>query len=346
MPENYKLIPAWLEKKDTETRIVFGRSRWNEEDVFYSPCYLFLPAGMEVVYPLREEDIWKVKRTETVEMLHLKIDGDDYKIREFAIAEDKKTAISTVPGCQNFEFAEVTLTGQLFFEDEARGETDCYIPVIVNEMLGFKKFIEDHFSCRHFGPNGTLYLRYSVCYGDEDFDIYEDSVQFNSFRKPVWSQYQKDEYNAIYQKSLFDTDGFCVYTNIACQSSIIDRDYFEKKNNTQRLHRLYEECRLLCTRANIRIGCVCSVEINKRLRKTWGLCRRMNDGSFSIEIKEELFVQSCSDHAIKIVILHELCHTVSGCDNHGKNWKETVKKLAPYGYHITTANSRSDLGLS
>lgn len=345
MKENCQLVPAWVEENGSEIKIVFGRSRWNEENVFYSPCYLFLPADMEVAYPLREEDIWKVKRTETAEMLHLKIDGEDYKIREFAVAEDEKTVISTVPGCQNFEFVRVTLTGQLFFEDEASGETYCYIPVSVNEILGFKKFIEDHFSFLSFGSNGTLYMRYSVCYGDEDFDIYKDSVQFNSFWKPVWSQYQKNEYNAIYQKTLFDTDEFCISDMYDCQRSISNRNLIKNNSYDKRLQRLFEECKVICRRANIQIGFVASIEINNRLRRALGRCWYIEDNTFSIDINEYLFREYCTDHGIKTVILHELCHTVIDCYDHGEKWKATAKKLEQYGYHISRFMSVNDLGI-
>ena len=89
MKENCQLVPAWVEKNGSETKIVFGRSRRNEGKVTYSPCYLVLPNEMEILYPLREEHIWKAKKTETVETLHMEIDGEDYTILVIAHCSTK-----------------------------------------------------------------------------------------------------------------------------------------------------------------------------------------------------------------------------------------------------------------
>lgn len=36
----------------------------------------------------------------------------------------------------------------------------------------------------------------------------------------------------------------------------------------------------------------------------------------------------------RALILHELCHTIRGCFNHGKKWKEAIYKLNKLGYNI------------
>ena len=146
-----------------------------------------------------------------------------------------------------------------------------------------------------------------------------------------------------YQQTLFDIDEFFVnQQQDNLKSNTLCSDY----DNYKKLDRVLANCIDICKRANIQTGCVTAIKINKHLKRSWGLCRLIQGGSFTIEINEKLLSKNCPEHSLETVILHELCHTVEGCWDHRKNWKETARKLEPYGYHITTTTSDKELGLS
>ena len=86
------------------------------------------------------------------------------------------------------------------------------------------------------------------------------------------------------------------------------------------------------------------VPISKRIRKNVGfikrndcyaLCEAMDSGYYRISYTTAGFDEyGVSEEAIYNLFMHELCHTISGCFNHLKDWKEWVKKLNEHGCKI------------
>ena len=67
----------------------------------------------------------------------------------------------------------------------------------------------------------------------------------------------------------------------------------------------------------------------------------LEDGSFRISVTSLIWEQyEVPGEAIRSLLAHELCHTIKGCFNHGKEWKKWVMllndkhgfKINPYPY--------------
>ena len=67
----------------------------------------------------------------------------------------------------------------------------------------------------------------------------------------------------------------------------------------------------------------------------YALCELMDTGFFQISYTTAGFNEyGVSEEAIYNLFMHELCHTIPGCFNHLKKWKEWVKKLNEHGCKI------------
>lgn len=112
-------------------------------------------------------------------------------------------------------------------------------------------------------------------------------------------------------------------------------------------YKILREAEAECAACGIWLGEVVDIGICYKTLKRWGRCRYIADEDrYYIEISYRLVDDAASDKALKETILHELCHTVDGCMNHQKKWKETVAKLNErYGYNIKTADTAADKGL-
>lgn len=77
--------------------------------------------------------------------------------------------------------------------------------------------------------------------------------------------------------------------------------------------------------------------LNNRLKKVLGLCRYLHGWSeFSIELNEEFANRAENLMLIQNVVMHELIHTIKGCDKHTGKWLEIAKRVnEEYGYHIS-----------
>lgn len=65
---------------------------------------------------------------------------------------------------------------------------------------------------------------------------------------------------------------------------------------------------------------------------SWGQPRY----KFKIEINPAMLLDSVPQMELEDTILHELLHTVEGCQNHGPKWKSLAEKVnRAYGYHIS-----------
>lgn len=88
-------------------------------------------------------------------------------------------------------------------------------------------------------------------------------------------------------------------------------------------------------------------EVNTRSKNRWGQCRHEADGRIVISVSEMLLQDYISDASTMDTIIHELLHTVPGCDNHGAKWKhyaEMVNSAYPQ-YHIKRTATPEEHGV-
>lgn len=77
--------------------------------------------------------------------------------------------------------------------------------------------------------------------------------------------------------------------------------------------------------------------LNSNNRKTLGRCTERN-GRFTIQLNPNLLkFEEDGEKIIRETIAHELCHTLSGCMNHGRTFHAKAAKIMNLmGYHIDT----------
>lgn len=113
------------------------------------------------------------------------------------------------------------------------------------------------------------------------------------------------------------------------------------------LQALAAQCRTELASIGIFCGKVNRWTVNTRAKTRWGLCRKLPDGSFEIEISAMLLQDSVSDRAAKETIIHELLHTVAGCNGHTGKWKllaALVNQKLPM-YQIKRTTSAEEKGM-
>lgn len=109
--------------------------------------------------------------------------------------------------------------------------------------------------------------------------------------------------------------------------------------NIEYLKKELETCKQMAAESNIQIGKIYDIKINTRAKKRWGLCSYFSDG-FIIEISSSLLQDNVSENALIDTLMHEVLHTVDGCMNHGKKWKECAKIInSRYGLNIKTGGN-------
>lgn len=116
--------------------------------------------------------------------------------------------------------------------------------------------------------------------------------------------------------------------------------------NIEYLKNQLEVCKQMAKESNIEIGKIYEIKINTRAKKRWGLCSCFKDG-FIIEISSTLLQDDVSESALMDTLMHEVLHTVKGCMNHGKKWKECAKIInLKYGLNIKTTTSAAEKNIS
>lgn len=83
--------------------------------------------------------------------------------------------------------------------------------------------------------------------------------------------------------------------------------------------------------------------LSTKMCTTMGLCTYLKGWS-KFELKlNKAFADTVEDYnALKDVIMHEVCHTIRGCNNHTGKWLELVHRVnEEYGYHIQRQASQS-----
>lgn len=67
-------------------------------------------------------------------------------------------------------------------------------------------------------------------------------------------------------------------------------------------------------------------KLNKRSVEVYGSCKKLNDRNYIIQINYN-FLKVGKPENVHNTIMHEMCHVVDGCMNHGKKWKDVAAKV-------------------
>lgn len=115
------------------------------------------------------------------------------------------------------------------------------------------------------------------------------------------------------------------------------------------LSKLYSESLAEVLACGIKVGKITEVTVNTRAKSRFGQTRaRYANGHtyFSINISSEILADSVPDKETKNTIIHEILHTVEGCFNHGKLWKNYAAIINnKYGYHVSRCGTYEEFGL-
>ena len=118
------------------------------------------------------------------------------------------------------------------------------------------------------------------------------------------------------------------------------------KKTLSELKSIVRECEGMAYEAGIDTGIIAEVRINSRAKKRWGLCTRLVDGTFAIEISDRLLEDTIEEDALYNTVMHEVLHTSKDCLNHGKLWKEhaeTINRI--YGLNVKRCTSAEEKNL-
>lgn len=109
----------------------------------------------------------------------------------------------------------------------------------------------------------------------------------------------------------------------------------------------FRRAMLIVRDCGIETGIITGVTVNARLTRCWGRCWHKPDGTNRIEISARLMDDGLEDVALMQTMIHEILHTVKGCDNHGKNWKAAAGKVMEKypEYNITRCTSSEEKGI-
>ena len=113
------------------------------------------------------------------------------------------------------------------------------------------------------------------------------------------------------------------------------------------LQELAAQCRAELASIQIPYGKVRIWSVNCRAKARWGLCKKLPDGTYEIEIAKALLQDDVDDIAVKNTVIHELLHTCPGCFKHTGRWKQyadKVNRLLPQ-YNIKRVTSAEEKGV-
>lgn len=94
-------------------------------------------------------------------------------------------------------------------------------------------------------------------------------------------------------------------------------------------------------------GKISSWDINCKAKSRWGLCKKNADGSFDIQIAQQLLDDDRVDEvAVKTTMIHEILHTTKDGMKHTGNWKKYAALMNEvYGYNIKRITSGEEKGV-
>lgn len=108
--------------------------------------------------------------------------------------------------------------------------------------------------------------------------------------------------------------------------------------------KIYNKCNKMVKDLGIETGMVWNVIPSKK-RSVWGLCVHEGFNVYTILISDVLLDDSVPDKLTEETMLHEILHTVKGCQNHGTKWKQYANKInMTYGYNIKRTGSEEEKG--
>lgn len=112
------------------------------------------------------------------------------------------------------------------------------------------------------------------------------------------------------------------------------------------LNSILQECCQTLDSLQIRYAKNCKIIPDPRLKRCWGSCRKMPDGSYLIKISPLLLEESLPPESLKDTLYHELLHTVPGAMSHQKTWlqlAQTVNRAT--GLNIKRSTPASEKGI-
>lgn len=116
--------------------------------------------------------------------------------------------------------------------------------------------------------------------------------------------------------------------------------------NQEKLNKILQKAILQVSSAGIKPGNIQPEVGEIKGVTTFGLCKKINTIKgieFSILINPVLYA---NEDSLMETMVHEVLHTVDGCDNHGKLWVENANIMNnKYGYHISRCSSYEEKGL-
>lgn len=85
---------------------------------------------------------------------------------------------------------------------------------------------------------------------------------------------------------------------------------------------------------------------DSRLKRCWGSCRKIKDGSFLIKVSPVLLDAHIPSDSLKDTLYHELLHTVPHAMSHGKTWLQLAQKVnGATGLNIKPSTPASEKGV-
>lgn len=88
-------------------------------------------------------------------------------------------------------------------------------------------------------------------------------------------------------------------------------------------------------------GIVADVTLNSTAKNLFGRCKKRQTGDFQIEIMTYLNAHRTAQE-LKQTIMHEVIHTLPGCNNHGPNFQAVARLVNTIkGYSVSTRSTLS-----
>lgn len=109
------------------------------------------------------------------------------------------------------------------------------------------------------------------------------------------------------------------------------------------LKSVVRECKQMANDVCIKTGVIAEIKINSRAKKRWGLCTKLPNNTFLIEISSRLLEDDVEKDALMNTVMHEVLHTVKDCLNHGAKWKQCAQLINDvYGLNVKRCTSAEE----
>ena len=92
-------------------------------------------------------------------------------------------------------------------------------------------------------------------------------------------------------------------------------------DKTLRLNVALADAKAVCDHFHIPYGKITKIKINTRATSRFGLCRKLKDGTYEIEISKFLLDDETQQMALMNTVIHEVLHTCPGGMTHKGMWK-------------------------